>query len=139
MIFITDSLESIVEFHNIIQISNNVLWDWQCFVEYSPHSIWICGILSSPQNIVMDLNNIMFFPSYTTTNIRLWTCLIWLTSLHSRCMWVVVASRIEAKSTSYFNTYIGLCAQYEITILDSVVNIRVEAPITARLIDMPQI
>ena len=23
--------------HNIIQIHNNVLWDWQCFMEYSPY------------------------------------------------------------------------------------------------------
>ena len=23
--------------HNIIKIHNNVMWDWQCFVEYSPN------------------------------------------------------------------------------------------------------
>ena len=29
--------------HNIIQIHNNVLWDWQYSTEYSPHSnTWIC-------------------------------------------------------------------------------------------------
>ena len=47
--------------HNIIQIHNNVLWDWWNSAEYSPHSIWMWGmfriILSVPQDIVMDLNN----------------------------------------------------------------------------------
>ena len=50
--------------HNIIQIHNNVLWDWLYFMEYSPHSIWMWrifyGILLVPQNTVMDLNNVMY-------------------------------------------------------------------------------
>ena len=29
--------------HNIIQIHNNVMWDWQYFIEYSPHSVRIWG------------------------------------------------------------------------------------------------
>jgi hypothetical protein len=49
--------------HNIIQIHNSVLWDWQYSVEYAPHSDWMWGILHTillvPQNIVMDLNNVM--------------------------------------------------------------------------------
>ena len=35
------------EYHNIIQIYNSALWDWQYFEEYFA------------QNIIMDLNNIM--------------------------------------------------------------------------------
>ena len=27
--------------HNIIQIHNNVMWDWLSYVEYSSHSYWI--------------------------------------------------------------------------------------------------
>ena len=30
--------------HNIIQIHNNVMWDWQCSTKYSPHSNWIWRI-----------------------------------------------------------------------------------------------
>ena len=40
------------EVHNIIQIHNNVLWDWQYFVEYS-----LYGMMD--MNIVMDLSNVM--------------------------------------------------------------------------------
>ena len=47
--------------HNIIQIHNNVMWDWQNYEEYSAHSIWMGGIfpmiLPIPQNTVMDINN----------------------------------------------------------------------------------
>ena len=53
--------------HNIVQIHNNVIWDWQYSTKHSPHSVecsdWIwkilCGILSVPRNIVMNLNNVM--------------------------------------------------------------------------------
>ena len=38
---------------NIIQIHNNVLWDWKHSTKYSPHSRIFHGILSVPQNIVM--------------------------------------------------------------------------------------
>ena len=47
--------------HNIIRIHNNVLWDWQYATKYS----WIFLTfslnvrMSIPQNIVMDLNNVM--------------------------------------------------------------------------------
>jgi hypothetical protein len=48
--------------HNIIQIDNNVVWDWRYFAKYSPHSIWMCRIfykiLSVPQNIVIIMNNV---------------------------------------------------------------------------------
>ena len=27
--------------HNIIQMHNNVLWDWEYFVQYSSHSAWM--------------------------------------------------------------------------------------------------
>ena len=48
---------------NIIQIRNNALWD-------GPHLDWMWGIfykiLSVPQNIVMDLNNVMDLNLYIT-------------------------------------------------------------------------
>ena len=52
--------------YNIIQIHNNVLWDWQYFMEYF-YVLFECGecsgissvILSVPLNIVMDLNNVI--------------------------------------------------------------------------------
>ena len=96
--------------HNMIQIHNNVLWDWQYYVEYSLHSIWIwrilCRITSIPNNIVKDLNNVMggpyqpiMFIIYSLwINIYLliiahimvtlkypWPCLCW--SLHSLMWW----------------------------------------------------
>ena len=53
--------------HNIIQIHNNIAWDWQYYMEYSKipsWSIWrreiFYGIMSIPHNIVMDLNNVMW-------------------------------------------------------------------------------
>ena len=46
-------------FHNTIQIHKSVLWDWQYSTKYSPHSVWMWGILSVPQFTLMDLNNIM--------------------------------------------------------------------------------
>ena len=51
--------------HYIIQIHNSVLWNWQYFVEYSPHSIWMWRIfhiiLAVPHNIVMDMYNVRLF------------------------------------------------------------------------------
>ena len=40
--------------HNIIQVHNNVMWDWMW--EYLGI---ICGILLVPHNIVMDMNNVV--------------------------------------------------------------------------------
>ena len=41
--------------HNNVQIHNNVLWDWQYFAGYSPHSNWMwrifLRILSVPQTL----------------------------------------------------------------------------------------
>ena len=31
--------------HNIVQIQNNVIWDWQYYVEYSSHSICMQDIV----------------------------------------------------------------------------------------------
>ena len=49
--------------HNIIHIHNIVLWDWQYYAKNSPHLDWMWRIFyiifSVPQNIVMDLNNVM--------------------------------------------------------------------------------
>lgn len=49
--------------HNIIQIHNHVLQDWQHFAKYFPHSFWMwrifCRILPVPHNIVMYLNDVM--------------------------------------------------------------------------------
>ena len=54
--------------HNITHNLNNVMWDWQYYVKYSSHLAWIWGIfhiiLSVPQNIVLDLNNVCHH-SYT--------------------------------------------------------------------------
>jgi hypothetical protein len=52
--------------HNIIQIHNNVMWDWQYSTWYLDgmweyHGIF-CGILSVSHNIVMDLNYVMVVP-----------------------------------------------------------------------------
>ena len=56
---------SIMEVHNIIQIHNNALWDWQYFTKYSSHSGWMwkisCRILSIPMNTLMNLNYVMCF------------------------------------------------------------------------------
>lgn len=53
----------IYEFHNIIHIHNSVVPDWQYFLEYFSHSVWMWGIfcrrLSVSQNIAMGLNNVM--------------------------------------------------------------------------------
>ena len=49
--------------YNIIQIHNNVMWDWEYFAEYSSHCDRMYRIffiiLLVPQNIVMDLNDVM--------------------------------------------------------------------------------
>ena len=49
--------------HNIIQIHNNVLWDWQYYAKYSTYSYWMwelfCMTLSDPRKIVMNMNNAM--------------------------------------------------------------------------------
>ena len=51
--------------HNIIQIHKNVLWDSQYFAKkpltFCLHDEMFCKILSVPQNIVMDMNNVMQF------------------------------------------------------------------------------
>ena len=49
--------------HNIIQIHNNVLCDWQYYVEYPIISYLMCGIfrkiLSVPHNININMNIVM--------------------------------------------------------------------------------
>ena len=49
--------------HNIIRIHNNVLWDYQYYVNIFPIFSLNVGLfyklLSIPQNIVMDMNNVM--------------------------------------------------------------------------------
>ena len=61
--------------HNIIQIHNNVLWDWQCCAEFSSHSskycqshrtllwIWIMLCLRSHGNYTLrsSLNNFLLY------------------------------------------------------------------------------
>ena len=49
--------------HNIVQIHDSILWDWQNSIEYSPYFNtndgmlrWMCLV---PQNNVMGLNNVM--------------------------------------------------------------------------------
>jgi hypothetical protein len=57
--------------HNIIQIHNNVSWDWQYSMEYSPYSIYMwefLWILSVPHNVVMDLNNVMNYTQFSSFN-----------------------------------------------------------------------
>ena len=53
-------LEEFIE-HTITKIHNNVLWDWQYFMEYYSHLVWMIEILSFPKNTVMDLNNVIFY------------------------------------------------------------------------------
>ena len=52
------------QLHNNIQIHNSVLCDSQYSTQYSPYirlNMGIfCKILSVPQHIVMNLNNVMF-------------------------------------------------------------------------------
>ena len=49
--------------HNSVQIHSNVLGDWHYSTNYSPYSIWVWGIfrgiMSVPQNIVMNMNNVI--------------------------------------------------------------------------------
>ena len=56
-------LEPKTSHHNIIHIHNNVMWDRQHPTKYSPHVDYIWKIfreiLSNPQNVVVDLNNVM--------------------------------------------------------------------------------
>ena len=51
--------------HNIIQIHNSVLRDWQYFAEYFSYADWMWGIfyqiLSVPKNTVLNLNYVMLF------------------------------------------------------------------------------
>ena len=48
-------LEEFIE-HNIVS------WEWQYFMEYSSHLVWMIEILSFPHTTVMDLNNVMNTP-----------------------------------------------------------------------------
>ena len=50
--------------HHISQIHNNILRDWEYSTKYSWHSNWMWRILSFPHNIVMDLNNVMYFGTF---------------------------------------------------------------------------
>ena len=54
--------------HNISMIHNNILWDWQYFMEYSPHLVcmwgWCYIILLVPQNSVIIINNFMFIDTF---------------------------------------------------------------------------
>ena len=47
----------------IFNTHNNVIWDWQYFAKYSPHSVWMWGIfliiLPVPRDTIMDVNNVM--------------------------------------------------------------------------------
>ena len=67
--------------HDIIQICTNVMWDWQYFAKYSPHSNWMwrmfCKILSVPHTIVINLNNVMAFGHWKSF---IWSVLIFLMS-----------------------------------------------------------
>jgi hypothetical protein len=66
--------------HNIIQIHNNVMWDWQYYVKYSPtfklNMRIFLRILSVPDNTIMDLNNVWqtytyFIPLVSTSSMKL--------------------------------------------------------------------
>ena len=55
--------------HDIIQIHNSVMWDWQYSTEHSIYSIWMHGeifymIMLVAENIVVHLNNIMHDGTY---------------------------------------------------------------------------
>lgn len=38
--------------HNVIQIYNNVLWDWQYYAEYSSHSNWFITFVHIPYKVI---------------------------------------------------------------------------------------
>ena len=62
---------TVATFQNIVHIYHIVMWDWQYFTEcfwifsYIRPSVGISlnigGILSFPHDIVMDLNNVLFY------------------------------------------------------------------------------
>ena len=51
--------------HSIIQIHNNIMWDWQYTTKYSIYSYWLWEkfhmTLSFPHNTIMNLNDVMQF------------------------------------------------------------------------------
>ena len=55
--------EQLVMHHNIIKIHKIVLWDCQYSTKYPPYPVWTRKIISEklsvPQNIVMDMNDVM--------------------------------------------------------------------------------
>jgi hypothetical protein len=63
--------------HNIIQVHNNVLWDLQYSTSYSQHSdqVWeypqiLPRIMSVPQKIVMNMNDVMTLTLIRVTHIE---------------------------------------------------------------------
>ena len=69
--FVFRNFDSHKSLHNIIQIHNNVWWDWQYYVKYSPCPNWMWGIfhriLSFPHSTVMDMNNVMLSSDWLHT------------------------------------------------------------------------
>jgi hypothetical protein len=66
--------------HNIIQIHNNVMWEWHYYTKYSSHSDWMWEIfykrMSVTHNIVMELNNVMSWISKLDINVCWIVCWI---------------------------------------------------------------
>ena len=60
-----------LSYHNIIQIHKNVMGDWQYFGKIFYHSDWMWEIfhiiLLVPQNILMDLNNVLIIEGIKNT------------------------------------------------------------------------
>ena len=109
--------------HNIIQIHNNVLWDWQYSMEYSSYFSPNVGIfheiLAVPHNIVMDLNNIMglcdhlFCYSwllYLNFDYEKWShnlCYLWMLTEWNKCnshpiAWIAYKVGCTHIKTTYF-------------------------------------
>ena len=62
--------------HNIFQIYNSVLWGWQYSTKCS--LALFHGNLSIPQNIVMNMNNLIFTSKRYFDNSIIWENICWL-------------------------------------------------------------
>ena len=107
--------------YNIIQIHNSFLWDWQYSIKYSQmfiHSTWMWeyprlffGILLVPQNIVMDLNNVML------KLVMVGTCEMYSTIFHLRLGgFVLIPTSIwwasGVRGNSPLNKHFSLCTHF---------------------------
>ena len=77
--------------HNIIQIHNIVMRDWQYVVEYSMLNVKnIPRNIVSPHNIVMDLNNVIEIAQNILIYMYGYNCWLWTqqTNKHNPRSWI---------------------------------------------------